>query len=51
MTAIDAKATKAGASPRAAQMWDQANWSHIEATVKHFKCVSPKQLAKADGAR
>ncbi|REE07411.1 hypothetical protein B0G71_7911 [Paraburkholderia sp. BL27I4N3] len=30
MTAIGAKATGAGASSRAAQMWDQANWSHME---------------------
>jgi len=43
MTAIDAKATKAGASPRAAQMWDQANWSHIEATVKRLQV----RIAKA----
>src|SRR3954447_8116236 len=29
MTAIDAKATGAGASSRAAQKWDQANWSQM----------------------
>ena len=43
MTAINAKATKAGASPRAAQVWDQANWSHIEATVKRLQV----RIAKA----
>jgi putative DNA methylase len=37
MTAIGAKATGAGASSRTAQMWDQANWSHIEADLKRLQ--------------
>lgn len=43
MTATDAKATGAGAASRAAQMWDQANWSHIEAEVKRLQV----RIAKA----
>lgn len=34
MTANDAKASGAGASSPAAQMWDQTDWPHIEAEVK-----------------
>lgn len=37
MTAIDAKATGVGASSRAAQMWDQVSWSHMEAEVKRLQ--------------
>ena len=43
MTAIGAKTTGAGASSRAAQMWDQANWSHMEADVKRLQV----RIAKA----
>ena len=43
MTAIDAKATGAGASSRAAQKWDQANWSQMEADVKRLQV----RIAKA----
>ena len=43
MTAIGAKATGAGAPSRAAQMWDQANWSHVEADVKRLQV----RIAKA----
>jgi RNA-directed DNA polymerase len=43
MTAIGAKASEAGASSRTAQMWDQANWSHIEAEVKRLQV----RIAKA----
>jgi hypothetical protein len=43
MTAIGAKATGAGASSHTAQMWDQANWSHIEAEVKRLQV----RIAKA----
>ncbi|CAB3804872.1 reverse transcriptase N-terminal domain-containing protein [Pararobbsia alpina] len=43
MTAISAKATGAGASSRAAQMWDQANRSHMEADVKRLQV----RIAKA----
>ena len=43
MTAIGAKAGEAGASSRTAQMWDQANWSHIEAEVKRLQV----RIAKA----
>lgn len=43
MTAIEAKATNAGAPSRAAQMWDRANWPHIEATVKRLQA----RIAKA----
>lgn len=43
MTAIGAKATGAGASSRAAQMWDQAIWSHMEADVKRLQV----RIAKA----
>jgi RNA-directed DNA polymerase len=43
MTAIGAEAPEAGASSRTAQMWDQANWSHIEADVKRLQV----RIAKA----
>ncbi|MDR6495190.1 RNA-directed DNA polymerase [Paraburkholderia terricola] len=43
MTAMDAKAFDAGAPSRAAQMWDHANWSHIEAEVKRLQL----RIAKA----
>lgn len=42
MTASDTKAVGAGASSRAAQMWDQANWSHIEAEVKRLQVRTAK---------
>lgn len=43
MTAIDAKAPRAGAPSRTAQMWDQANWSRIQADVKRLQV----RIAKA----
>lgn len=43
MMAIDAKAFDAGAPSRAAQMWDHAKWSHIEAEVKRLQL----RIAKA----
>src|SRR5476649_3009748 len=43
MTAIGARASGAGASSRAAQMWDQANWSCIKAVVKRLQA----RIAKA----
>jgi RNA-directed DNA polymerase len=43
MTANDASASGVGASSRAAQMWDQANWPHIEAEVKRLQV----RIAKA----
>ena len=43
MTATGAKATTAGAPSRSAQMWDQANWPHIEADVKRLQV----RIAKA----
>jgi len=43
MTTTDAKAAKAGASPHAAQMWNQTDWSHVEATVKRLQV----RIAKA----
>jgi RNA-directed DNA polymerase len=43
MTATDAKAPDAGALSSAAQMWDHANWSHIEAEVKRLQM----RIAKA----
>lgn len=43
MTEIDAEAPESGAPPRAAQMWEQANWSHIEAEVKRLQV----RIAKA----
>ena len=43
MTAIDAQANGAGASSRAVQMWEQANWSHIETEVKRLQV----RIAKA----
>jgi RNA-directed DNA polymerase len=51
MTAIDAKATKAGASSRGAQMWDQANWSHIETTVKRLQVRIAKATRESRWAR
>ena len=43
MTAMDVKAPDAGAPSRAAQMWDHANWAHIEADVKRLQT----RIAKA----
>ena len=43
MTAMGAKAAGAGASSHTAQMWDQANWSHIEVEVKRLQV----RIAKA----
>jgi RNA-directed DNA polymerase len=43
MTADDTKVSGAGASSPAAQMWDQANWSHAEAEVKRLQM----RIAKA----
>jgi RNA-directed DNA polymerase len=43
MTAYDTKVSGAGASSRTAQMWDQANWLHIEAEVKRLQV----RIAKA----
>ncbi|WP_395400877.1 group II intron reverse transcriptase/maturase [Pseudoduganella sp. UC29_106] len=43
MTAIGAEASVAGAPARTAQLWDQANWSHIEAAVKRLQV----RIAKA----
>ncbi len=43
MTANDAKVSGAGASSRVAPMWEQANWSHIEAEVKRLQM----RIAKA----
>jgi RNA-directed DNA polymerase len=43
MTAIGAEAPEAGGSSRTAQMWEQANWSHIEADVKRLQV----RIAKA----
>ncbi|MFL9936877.1 reverse transcriptase N-terminal domain-containing protein [Paraburkholderia sp. RL18-103-BIB-C] len=43
MTACDTKVSGAGASSRAAQMWDQTNWLHIEAEVKRLQV----RIAKA----
>src|ERR1700688_450434 len=43
MTAIDTQVSDAGASSRAADMWDQANWAHIEAEVKRLQM----RIAKA----
>ncbi|QNM60374.1 Group II intron reverse transcriptase/maturase [Xanthomonas hortorum pv. vitians] len=43
MTANDAKASGAGASSPAAQMWGQADWPHIEAEVKRLQM----RIAKA----
>ena len=45
MTAIDAKAFGAGAPSRAAQMWDQTHWSHMEAEVKRLQV----RIAKSTG--
>lgn len=43
MTANDTQVSGAGASSRAAQMWDQANWTNIEAKVKRLQL----RIAKA----
>lgn len=43
MTAYDSKSVGAGASSHAAQMWDRANWSCIEAEVKRLQV----RIAKA----
>jgi RNA-directed DNA polymerase len=43
MTANDVKASNAGASSPAEQMWNQANWPHIEAEVKRLQM----RIAKA----
>jgi RNA-directed DNA polymerase len=43
MTATDTQVSDAGASSRAADMWDQANWAHIEAEVKRLQM----RIAKA----
>src|ERR1700730_19065075 len=43
MTAIDTQVSDAGAASRAADMWDQANWTHIEAEVKRLQM----RIAKA----
>jgi RNA-directed DNA polymerase len=43
MTANDTQVSGAGASSRAAQMWDQANWTNIEAQVKRLQL----RIAKA----
>ncbi|MEO8924180.1 MAG: group II intron reverse transcriptase/maturase [Caldimonas sp.] len=43
MTAIDTRVSDAGASSRAADMWDQANWARIEAEVKRLQM----RIAKA----
>jgi RNA-directed DNA polymerase len=34
MTAIDTRVSDDGASSRAADMWDQADWTHMEAEVR-----------------
>ena len=43
MTATDTKVSGAGAPSPAAQMWEQANWTHIEAEVKRLQM----RIAKA----
>lgn len=43
MTATDTQVLAAGASSAAAQMWEQANWSCIEAEVKRLQM----RIAKA----
>lgn len=43
MTATDTKVSSAGAPSPAAQMWEQANWAHIEAEVKRLQM----RIAKA----
>ena len=43
MTAHDAEVSGAGAPSRDAQMWDHANWSHIEAQVRRLQ----ERIAKA----
>jgi hypothetical protein len=43
MTAHDAEVSGAGAPSRDAQMWDRANWSHIEAQVTRLQ----ERIAKA----
>ena len=47
MTAIDAKATKAGASSHGAQMWDQTNWLQIDASVKRLQVRIAKATREA----
>jgi RNA-directed DNA polymerase len=43
MTAIDTRVSDDGASSRAADMWDQADWTHMEAEVKRLQM----RIAKA----
>jgi RNA-directed DNA polymerase len=43
MTAHDTEVSGAGAPSRDAQMWDRANWSHIEAQVRRLQ----ERIAKA----
>jgi RNA-directed DNA polymerase len=43
MTVINTQVSDAGASSRAADMWDQANWTDIEAEVKRLQM----RIAKA----
>lgn len=43
MTTTDTKVTAAGASSRAAELWDQSNWAHVEAEVKRLQM----RIAKA----
>ncbi len=43
MTANDTQVSGAGASSRAAQMWDQANCTNLEAKVKRLQL----RIAKA----
>ncbi|MEW9582572.1 reverse transcriptase N-terminal domain-containing protein [Paraburkholderia sp. DGU8] len=43
MTANDTKVSDTGAPSHAAPMWEQANWSHIEAEVKRLQM----RIAKA----
>lgn len=49
MTANDAKASGTGASSRAAPMWDQANWPHIEAEVKRLQARIAKAAREGRG--
>jgi RNA-directed DNA polymerase len=46
MTANDAISSTAGASSHKAQMWDQADWSHMEATVKRLQVRIAKATRK-----
>lgn len=43
MTAIDTRVSETGASSRAGDMWEQANWTHIEANAKRLQM----RIAKA----